>query len=237
VPQPPDAIGNDWRHFSSIATSRRSYKQPFANKDVSPSIVERCIDLARWAPSAHNAQPWRFMPFYRQNERHQALKTRVLDAMASTYADDLTRGGTDPRQAAEAAIARNAKFRDAPVLLLAFMDASVLDTYPDERRANAETTMGIQSTAAALTTLLLAFHAAGLGACWYCAPLFAQGLIEGILHVPGSWHAQAFVGAGYKAGESPLDEQKGGRMPGSSRFPVSKIAVDPCCFLDISDRK
>ncbi|MEX2683568.1 MAG: nitroreductase family protein [Candidatus Sigynarchaeota archaeon] len=237
MPRLLDDMGDAWRNFSAIATSRRSYKQPFAIDEVDPSIIERCIDLARWAPSAHNAQPWRFMPFYRQNARHQALKTRVLDAMASLYADDLIRGGVDPRQATDAANTRNAKFRDAPVLVVAFTDAAVLDTYPDERRNNAENIMGIQSTAAAITTLLLAFHAAGLGACWYCAPLFAQGRIENILKVPGSWHAQAFVGAGYKTGEALSPDQKGGRMPGSSRLPLDKIIIDPCCFLDTTNRE
>jgi coenzyme F420-0:L-glutamate ligase/coenzyme F420-1:gamma-L-glutamate ligase len=234
---PPDDPGDVWRHFSSIATSRRSYKQPFANKDIAPSIIKRCIDLARWAPSAHNAQPWRFMPFYRQDPRHQALKTRVLYAIADRYASDLANGGTATQQATEAANARNTKFRDAPVLVLAFTDASAMDTYPDERRSNAEAIMGIQSTAAALTTFLLALHAAGLGACWYCAPLFAQSIIEGILQVPGSWHAQAFIGAGYKAGDGTPDVPKDGRMPGAKRMPVDKTLIDPYFFLDITDRE
>ncbi len=234
---PPNDPGDEWRHISSIATGRRSYKQPFAIKDVAPSIIEQCIDLARWAPSAHNAQPWRFMAFYRQNPSHQALKTRVLDAMAGSYASDLIRGGTATQQAAEAANARNIKFRDAPVLVLAFTDTSVLDVYPDERRSNAEAVMGIQSTAAALTTFLLALHAAGLGACWYCAPLFAQDVIEGILQVPGAWHAQAFIGAGYKAGDGTLDVPKGGRMPGAKRLQVDKILIDPRNFLDTFDHE
>ncbi len=234
---PPDDPGDEWRHFSSIATRRRSYKQPFANKDVAPSTIKQCIDLARWAPSAHNAQPWRFMPFYRQNPGHQALKTRVLDAMAIKYVSDLASGGTVTQQATDAANARNAKFRDAPVLVLAFTDNSVLDAYPDERRSNAEAVMGIQSTAAALTTFLLALHAAGLGACWYCAPLFAQSVIEGILQVPGSWHAQAFIGAGYKTGDGAPDAPKDGRMSGAKRLPVDKILVDPRHYLDSVDRE
>jgi len=39
---------------------RRSIRA-FKSQDVSPKIVEKLIDAARWAPSAGNIQPWGFI--------------------------------------------------------------------------------------------------------------------------------------------------------------------------------
>ncbi len=40
----------------NLLTSRRSYKRPFADKSVDASVVEKIVDIARWAPSAGNLQ-------------------------------------------------------------------------------------------------------------------------------------------------------------------------------------
>jgi len=39
---------------------RRSVRA-FKSRDVSPEIVEKLVDAARWAPSAGNIQPWEFV--------------------------------------------------------------------------------------------------------------------------------------------------------------------------------
>ncbi len=228
---PPDAHhAMTWAQFSSIITGRRSYKQAFAPDAIPKESIEQCIDLARWAPSAHNSQPWRFMPFYRQDPRHQALRGRLVDAMGAKYASDLGRGGMAPEQVTRSCKARNQRFLDAPVLLLAFVDCSTLDSYDDEARTAAELSMGIQSVAAALQNLLLALHVIGLGACWYCAPLFAGSIVHDVLGVPASWRPQAFVAAGRTAvgGVGPRPD---GRMAGGERRPVGEIVFDPEGFL------
>ncbi|MFW9987181.1 MAG: coenzyme F420-0:L-glutamate ligase, partial [Candidatus Odinarchaeota archaeon] len=40
---------------------RRSYKLPFSTQNVDRKIIEECIEIARWAPSAHNGQFWRYI--------------------------------------------------------------------------------------------------------------------------------------------------------------------------------
>ncbi|MBN2152301.1 MAG: nitroreductase family protein [Candidatus Lokiarchaeota archaeon] len=220
-----------WAEFSSVITGRRSYKQPFAPDAIPKEAIEQCIDLARWAPSAHNAQPWRFMTFYRQDARHQALRERLVDAMGAKYAADLARGGMAPGQVSRSCKARNQRFLDAPVLVLAFADRSALDSCGDEARDAAETTMGVQSVAAALQTLLLALHVAGLGACWYCAPLFAGRIVHDVLGVPATWQPQAFVAAGKATAGEPVERRADGRMSGGERRPVGEVAFDPGAFV------
>jgi coenzyme F420-0:L-glutamate ligase / coenzyme F420-1:gamma-L-glutamate ligase len=74
-----------------------------------------------------------------------------------------------------------------------------MDTYPDEKRSFNEKVMAIQSTAMAGQTLLLAAHAAGLGACWMCAPLFCPDVVRGVLALPDHWEPQGLITLGYPA--------------------------------------
>jgi nitroreductase len=87
-----------------------------------------------------------------------------------------------------------------------------MDCYPDERRSRAERAMAMQGTAMAAQNLLLAAHAAGLGACWMCAPLFCPDTVAATLALPQDWEPQAIVTVGYPAdggkpfARRPLDE-------------------------------
>ena len=59
--------------------------------------------------------------------------------------------------------------------------------------------MAVQSVALACQNLLLAAHAAGLGACWMCAPLFVPALVRQVLDLPEAWQPQALLTLGYPA--------------------------------------
>ncbi|HME50614.1 MAG TPA: nitroreductase family protein [Candidatus Lokiarchaeia archaeon] len=218
------------RAFKEIVESRRSYKLPFSSKNVDPEMIERCIDLARWAPSAHNEQPWRFIIFYRQDETHVAIRGKMLDAMGARYTADLLAGDQTP--GASKGRASNTRLRQAPVLILALLDGSVMDMYPDEPRQAAEQVMGEQSVAACLQTLLLALHVAGLKACWFCAPLFAGTAIQEELRLPETLIPQAFIATGYGGSiEQSSFQRPDGRMAGSTRKEVSEVILSPLDFL------
>ena len=47
--------------IASHLKSRRSYKFDFKSEKVDRTIIEECIDIARYAPSAHNYQHWRYI--------------------------------------------------------------------------------------------------------------------------------------------------------------------------------
>ena len=71
-----------------------------------------------------------------------------------------------------------------------------MDVYPDARRTQIERIMAIQSVAAAIQNVLLASHAEGLAACWYCAPLFCQEVVREALSLTDEWHPQAIITLG-----------------------------------------
>jgi F420 biosynthesis protein FbiB-like protein len=112
---------------------------------------------------------------------------------------DRTRDG-DPSDAIEADVARSYdRLNRAPVVILICVSMADMDQYPDEKRRRAERLMATQGTAMATQNLLLAAHAAGLGACWMCAPLFCAETVSSALALADDWEPQALVTLGYPA--------------------------------------
>jgi len=188
-----------------VATGRRSIRR-YKPDPVPPETLERVLTAARWAPSAHNRQPWRFAiltPF--------AWKDRLARAMGDRLRRDRMADG-DPAEAIEQDVARSyARITGAPVVIVVALDMSDMDRYRDDRQ-RAEHTMAVQSTAMAIQNLLLAAHAEGLGACWMCAPLFCPDAVTEALALPKGWEPQAIVTLGRPAGPGkpatrrPLEE-------------------------------
>ena len=126
-----------------------------------------------------------------------SVKAQLADAMAQDFERDLSRDGVAPEKI-EAQIKRSKnRISSAPVVILLCLDMSEMDSYPDEKRQNAERTMAMQSIAAAGLQLLLATHAEGLGGVWVCSPLFAQETIQISLKLPVAWEPQGMFFVGY----------------------------------------
>jgi F420 biosynthesis protein FbiB-like protein len=164
---------------------------------VPRETVERVLEAARWAPSAHNRQPWRFVVI-----QTSLVKRTLAEAMAARLRADRLADG-DPPEAVEQDVARSqARLRNAPVLILLCLTMAEMDDYPDRRRKKAEFVMGVQSVALAAQNLLLAAHAEGLGACWLCAPLFCPEAVRAALELPRDWEPQGLITLGHPANGS-----------------------------------
>lgn len=176
-----------------LLRSRRSIRR-YADLPVSRELIESLLRSAVTAPSAHNRQPWRFLVIEREED-----KDKLAKAMGALLRADRSRDGDDP-QAIKADVARShARLTGAPVLVVVCMSMIDMDRYPDKKRMGAERIMAIQGTAMAAQNLLLAAHAAGLGACWMCAPLFCADTVHATLDLPDDWEPQAIITLGYPA--------------------------------------
>lgn len=128
--------------------------------------------------------------------------------MAQDFERDLLRDGVPPEKI-EAQINRSkGRITTAPVVILLCLDMSEMDSYPDEKRRQAERTMAVQSVAAAGLQLLLAAHAEGLGGVWTCSPLFAGETIQKTLDLQQSWEPQAMFFLGYADDHPEARERK-----------------------------
>lgn len=156
------------------------------------AVIQNILSTAAYAPSAHNRQPWRFVVV-----TDESVKVRLAVAMAEDFERDLLRDGV-PSEKIQAQIKRSKeRITSAPAAILLCLDMSDMDSYPDEKRQQAERTMAVQSAAGAGLQLLLAAHAEGLGGVWACWPLFAQETIRKTLSLPESWEPQGMFFVGY----------------------------------------
>ncbi|MFW9880455.1 MAG: nitroreductase family protein, partial [Candidatus Thorarchaeota archaeon] len=178
--------------LTNIMKSRRSYKFPFENRKVDPKVIEECIEIARWAPSAHNGQYWRYIIL-----ENLELRERLIRKMNQKLRFDLKKDGKS-EDFIEGKLNKSRKnFIDAPILVLLCLDIAELEKYPDDERIENEYILGVQSISSSATYLLLAFNIKNLAACWYCAPLFAKDIIKETLHLPESYVPMAFFTVGY----------------------------------------
>ncbi len=176
---------------------RRSVRR-FKAAPVDRAVLERVLEAARLAPSAHNRQPWRFVVV-----QDEARRARLAEAMAARLRADRLADGAAPDEV-EADVSRSRqRLTRAPCAILVCLTIEAMDRYPDDRRNQAERMMAVQSAAMAGENLLVAAAAEGLGACWMCAPLFAGEEARRSLNLPDDWEPQGLVLLGQPAETPP----------------------------------
>jgi nitroreductase len=176
-----------------LLRSRRSIRR-FSDRPVSRAEIARLLEAARWAPSNHNRQPWKFIVLDDRQaiqalaasvSRDLALKLKSLPPAAAGYAAELAEHATF--------------FSHAPLLIVALHKRPVsVATALLEGVRNPTLVSGEPlSVAMAVQNLLLAAHTLGLGACVMTAPLVAQGTVAAALDLPGGFDVTCFVAMGY----------------------------------------
>jgi F420 biosynthesis protein FbiB-like protein len=178
---------------------------------VPDDVLERVLEAATWAPSAHNRQPWRFVVLTEQSKREK-LAHRMGELLRAARTAD----GDDARDIEGDVTRSYNRIAGASVAVVVFMTLEDMDVYPDARRSHAEELMAVQGAAMATQNLLVAAHAEGLGACWMCAPLFCQDEVGAALGVPAHWQAQALITLGYPASKGKH----------ANRRPVSEMTFE-----------
>jgi coenzyme F420-0:L-glutamate ligase / coenzyme F420-1:gamma-L-glutamate ligase len=173
--------------------TRRSIRQ-FEPRPVPRSLIERLVEAACWAPSAHNRQPWRFVVLDEEGRKRQ-----LAEAMGARLTADLRADGLEEAQIARDVARSHRRLTGAPVLLLVCLSMQDMDRYPDPIRQQHERLMAAQSVAMAAQNLLLVAHAEGLGACWLCAPLFCPDVVRATLGLPEAFEPQGVIALGYPA--------------------------------------
>lgn len=212
------------RVLDQILVGRRSIRRFRADRRPDRAAIEALLAAAITAPSASNKQPWRFLvvrdPQVRQDMAAavRAAVARVAAAVEPAYEDSFRAYGD-----------YFTRFEDAPVVIAALARASPLlsnmtasgSLQPEDRRAIAamEERSAWVSVGLAIENLLLAAHAAGLGASGMTGPLIAEGALKEILGVRASWCIAALIPVGYPD-EAPAPTR---------RKPLDKVArwIDP----------
>jgi F420 biosynthesis protein FbiB-like protein len=174
---------------------------------VARELIEQVLEAARWAPSPHGRQPWRFVVLTRQE-----LKERLADAMGATWQRNLEMDGQEAKIVQIRREKSRQRILQAPVLIMPCLYLEDLDRYPDEQRQSDETTMAIQSLGAAVQNMLLMAYDLGLDGGWMCAPLFCPEVVCQALELDTRLIPHALITLGYAA----ADPRRRERLPLSS---------------------
>jgi coenzyme F420-0:L-glutamate ligase / coenzyme F420-1:gamma-L-glutamate ligase len=171
--------------------SRRSIRR-FKPDPVPQDCLQRILETASYAPSAHNLQPWRFAVV-----TTPAAKARLAEAITARFRRDMLADAI-PEADIQARVERTVRrTHQAPVIVVLCRDITCVNPQPDPRLDQEEALMGTQSVALAGLQLLLAAHAEGLGGTWICWPLFAPEETRHALALPTAWEPQGLLFLGY----------------------------------------
>jgi len=205
----------DMQAFEELIKGRRSIRR-WKKEKVSDDLLKKAVELATWAPNGGNYQGWRFLIVKNKDviEKIANAVQSVADKIAAW--PEATKWQEDMRR-----YQKNASiFRNAPACIAVFTSEyqSVMDkvliareSFDSEAkkiltfRRSAPT--AIQSAAASVTTMLLAFQHMGLGAVWMVGPLVAKKEIEALLNVPTNLSLICLIAVGYPD-ESPQRDRK-----------------------------
>ena len=179
----------------NIISDRRSIRK-YQNTPVPQDLIEEVLVAAGWAPSAHNAQPWRFIIL-----TEDKAKKELAEAMAEVWVADMAKDSVKIEE--EVRKVKVGRFASAPVLILACSTMEGMNKQPDAERQVVEHDLAMQSLGAAMQNLLLTAYSKGLGACWFCAPSFCKSTVRTALKIPENMEPQALIAMGY-SNEKPI---------------------------------
>jgi F420 biosynthesis protein FbiB-like protein len=181
--------------LEQIISSRRSVRR-FRHDPVDRALLLQLIEAARWAPSPHGRQPWRFVVI-----ESQTTKDHLAEAMGVEWQQQLALDGEDQQRVAERLRISKLRIQSAPAIILPCLYMAEMDAYPDPTRQQAEQIMAIQSLGCAIQNMLLQAYALGLDTGWMCAPLFCPDVVRSALDLDASLTPHALIPVGYAAAD------------------------------------
>lgn len=174
-----------------VIRARRSVRA-YRPDPVSEADLAATLEAARWAPSPHNAEPWRFAVL-----RDPSAKERLAHAMGKRWRQDLEADGVSA-EAIDRSLGRSLqRITNPPVVVVVCLCADGLDRYPDARRQQAELLMAAHSVGASIQNMMLTARERGLASGWMCAPLFCPEVVVETLDLPRDWSAHGLFLLGY----------------------------------------
>ncbi len=179
--------------ITEVLRQRRSIRR-YTQEHVPTEVIRKILESASYAPSAHNAQPWRFIVITDAEQ-----KETLANAMAQVWFKELEDEHVPKNTRWATVNASVERFTSAPVLILACFSMEDMDEYPDADRQEIERDLAVQSLSAAIQNLLLAACEKGLGGCWYCAPDFCQPAVIEAMGMPFDVEPLALIALGYPA--------------------------------------
>ncbi len=191
----------DYESLLELVKQRRSIRS-FRPEPIPDEYVDRIVEVARWAPSGANSQPWEFVVVKKKELRDSIVKlfeeSRGLAGRMELAREPELRfpGYSRPPQGPPG-------FAAAPVFIIMCGDPRTKDAYPLSAVLDLGQSHFYSSLASAFLYMHLAATALGLGSQWVSATArpFMQCLIKELLGIPLEMQIYDMMAVGYPASE------------------------------------
>ena len=192
------SVAMDYEGLLDLVMRRRSIRK-FKPKPIPDEYVNKIIEVARWAPSGANSQPWEFIVVKNKKLRNKIVdfaieQTRISYKMERTREKGLRffeQGGPPAKE----------YNRDVPVFILVCGDPRTKDFYPLIYTLTTGDQIYQSSLASAFLYMTLAATSLGLASKWLTAvatPL-VQPLVKDLLGIPKEMEIYDMMMVGYPA--------------------------------------
>ncbi len=194
-----------------VIRERRSIRA-FRPEPIPRQVVEELLDVARWAPSASNSQPWRVTTL--AGEGVERLRQR-LEAAANVKAWNQTQIEAFEDRIANGLMAWILDCIEEPIPTFLVEGSMRLFGAPVALLVSCEGERGGMpaGVSAFVTTLLLAAYARGLGTVWLGWPLGHPEIIREEFALPEDERPCALVALGYPNWEARVNQRRSPRYP------------------------
>lgn len=181
-----------------LIRSRRNTKE-FADREVSPELIERIIEAATWAPNHRHTEPWRFVVLPKGSRARSEVASLVHDW---TYEN--VKNPNPKRRVASAAQVRD-EVLSIPAMVYIYSVPGVDDEVTQENYAAA---------CCAAQNMQLAAHALGLAVGWSTGRTCKCEGVHRAIGAEPEWQVVGAFSIGYPAS-----------TPSAGRAPVSDVAT------------
>ena len=176
-----------------LAMNRRSIRGYQKDKDVPEKVIQKILEIARWAPSGGNGQPWEFIVI-----RDKETRDKIADLFLKQQ---------EHKKEMEMAVRGDAKmtgagFRNAPVHIVVLGDPRVNESYPIRTREEKSDSHFYTGLGNATLLIHLAATSLGLGSQYVSdasSPYMAT-MLKVLLGVPEPLKIYHLIPISYPAG-------------------------------------
>ncbi len=181
----------EYDNLLELVTCRRSCRK-FKIDPVPEEHIGKMIEVARWAPSGANSQPWEFIVITKQE-----IRTRIVEII-NEYRETL-RGIEAVRKPELRFNATAAGYVRAPVFIILCGDPRTLVAFPVRTKQLRGQSHFASGLASAFLYLSLAAETLGLGAQWVSviAHPEVQNPVKDYLQVPRGYEVYDMMALGY----------------------------------------
>lgn len=212
----------DYDSLLELAKKRRSIRQ-FKPDPIPDAYIEKIIEVARWAPSGLNTQPWEFFVV-----KKAALRKQIVDMIGKELTRiremDETRESWQRKKMTTSKLAhKGLGYSNAPVFIILFGDPRVNIGLPMGVRYDSDMRHMIYSSGLASAFLYMHLAATSLGLASQWATLvrapYIHCMIKKLLGIPHGFDIYDMMALGYP-GFKP--------KPKFMRSPHNMVHYDEC---------